>query len=638
MGLTVSNVTTANSTTSSATLAVTGVTASIGDMLILAVAADNAGTAGAASLSTSVTDSKGNTWDNRGGIVNQTAGGAANDGTTLSIWTCLVTIALSSDTVTCNFAPNTASTCATLKKASPAAGEQAQVYSVGVGFHGFGTSHGTGTIAAVPNGYTLFGYSSQQQTGPASSDSDTTNGSWSVAQTVAANTGTGSTSQALSGQHKTVTATGDQDYGPSSGGSLQYASNWLILYSSGTVTAVGTAAGVGAAAAVGAATAVAVGSASGIGAAAGVGRSIALAVGTAHGAGAAAGVGRALWTAVGSASGIGAAFGIMDAAVPTTGIDWLDTLPRPTIAGYALKPASTVTRTDMDWGAARVRRRSTRPLVEVQVQWTWSGSRQALFEAWERTVAQEGGTWFDILLLFPAGLARITARIKAGTDIAQQPLGRDVWQVTATLEVLQRPLMGNDALTSVLGDAGQDPAWPSNRTILPLPVYADYALTDHAAVIRTGDDLRGAAEQRRRSRATITQIPARFELSQAQAATFDGFFVHRAGGGTRWFPMPVFGGIGLVNAEARFTGDVTWSPRAADSWTVQAPLEVRERPILTTAEFADLEVLDDPATAELFDLAGELHGIIEGDDHSDQDLFAEISALHDIIDTGLWSE
>ena len=109
----------ANSTTSTATLDVTGVTAAVGDWLVLACAADNAGTAGVSSTSATITDGAGNTWTRRS-ETNNTPGGAVSDGTTLSIWTCAVTSALSSATITINFSPNTASKAAILKKIAPA--------------------------------------------------------------------------------------------------------------------------------------------------------------------------------------------------------------------------------------------------------------------------------------------------------------------------------------------------------------------------------------------------------------------------------------------------------------------------------------------------------------------------------------
>ena len=84
----------ANSTSSGATLSLTGVTAAVGDWLILACAADNSGASGVSSTSASITDAAGNTWTSRS-QVNYTPGGAADDGTTLRIWTCAVTSARS---------------------------------------------------------------------------------------------------------------------------------------------------------------------------------------------------------------------------------------------------------------------------------------------------------------------------------------------------------------------------------------------------------------------------------------------------------------------------------------------------------------------------------------------------------------
>lgn len=228
MALTISNVATAASTTSGATLDITGVTASVGDWLVLAVAADNAGTSGASSLSTSITDAAGNVWTHRA-TTNYTPGGAAGDGTTLGIFTAEVTHALSSATLTVNFSPNTTAKAAALKKVVPGAGEIVVFHSVGSGATGNGTSFAAPTVS-VDALHTIFGWTALESTSIGSNDSDTTNGSWSSAQTAAASTGTAATSQYLAGQHKTVTASGSQTYDTTAGNARDWAANYLILY------------------------------------------------------------------------------------------------------------------------------------------------------------------------------------------------------------------------------------------------------------------------------------------------------------------------------------------------------------------------------------------------------------------------
>ena len=63
----------------------------------------------------------------------------------------------------------------------------------------------------------------------------------------------------------------------------------------------------------------------------------------------------------------------------------------------------------------------------------------------------------------------------------------------------------------------------------------------------------------------------------------------------------MFGGIGLWRSDARFTGDVSWTPLGGDVWTVEAPMEVRERSILTAA---DLDLVEDWDWQALFAAIG----------------------------------
>lgn len=95
---------TSNTSTSSITLP--NITASVGDMIIIGVSAKNSGTAGAAAMSsTACSDSAGNYWRNQT-LTNNSPGNVTNDGITLGIWTTFVTYAMSNSTVTIAFSPN----------------------------------------------------------------------------------------------------------------------------------------------------------------------------------------------------------------------------------------------------------------------------------------------------------------------------------------------------------------------------------------------------------------------------------------------------------------------------------------------------------------------------------------------------
>lgn len=223
MALTVSNVATATSTTSGATLAIPGVTASVGDWLIVAVAADNAGTLGAASLQSSMTDSVGNTYTNRT-LANRDAGDP-NQGTTLGIWTAPITTAITGGTITANFSPNTTAKAALVKKATPATGEQVNFGSAGTPQTGANRTPSY-TTASITGGHTVVFAVAAEQGIAVEGDADTIRGAWSALYGAVAGS-----SQAVASQSKTVTDTGTQTWNVTlDRAGTNYAMNYIVLY------------------------------------------------------------------------------------------------------------------------------------------------------------------------------------------------------------------------------------------------------------------------------------------------------------------------------------------------------------------------------------------------------------------------
>lgn len=253
---------------------------------------------------------------------------------------------------------------------------------------------------------------------------------------------------------------------------------------------------------------------------------------------------------------------------------WPASLPCPSVNGYSVAPASAVNRFALDIGAARVWRRTRRPPVEVAVQWQFSAQQQAAFDAFQANVLQEGAQWFTVELALPGGMAPADARFKGGVRMA--PLGNDRWQTTATLELLDRPVMSAAELTAALGDGGAA-AWPEGK--LPCPQLAGWEVATNPATIRTEDSLPGLPQQRRRSRSSIATAPASWELDATQSALFDAFLRWRGCDGAQWISFPLVQAQGTQPAGVRFTGDTEWTPRERGRWAVNAPIEIRERPV-----------------------------------------------------------
>ena len=226
--LTISSLGSGTSTTSGATVS-TGatITAAVNDWLVLLIAADNGGTSGASAIS-SVSATGGMAWDQRA-IVNRTAASAANDGTTLGMFTLNLTSALSSDTVTVNFSPNIASKAIQVYKVTPSAGSCVAIVGVDtVGTTGSSTTPSASAVT-VTNGDVIFGATAQEANSGSTADSDTTNGSWSSLLERTATPGGGTSAASQLSQYKTVTATGSQTYNTGIGAAADWAASYLIL-------------------------------------------------------------------------------------------------------------------------------------------------------------------------------------------------------------------------------------------------------------------------------------------------------------------------------------------------------------------------------------------------------------------------
>lgn len=154
-----------------------------------------------------------------------------------------------------------------------------------------------------------------------------------------------------------------------------------------------------------------------------------------------------------------------------------------------------------------------------------------------------------------------------------------------------------------------DLTWP---TVLPKPLRAGYKIQPKPNVLRS-DMEQGAARQRRRSTATMTDLPAGFVLDQWQLMIFEGWLEHRHQHGVVWFSIDLVGGMGTQSHEARFKGDVEIAALGGGIWSVTGTLEIRQRPILSD---------DDLTLFETEDLDA---------------LTASLAAFHVLVETQLWA-
>lgn len=180
-----------------------------GSTAVLSLACDNSGASGVSPYST-VTDSVGNTWTQQ--VVNTITGGVANDGVSNAIYTStLATQITSSDTITVTFGQTTVARSYTLTQVSSDNGGTVKIVRKFGGTTGTSTTPSKGTTEMIYTGDMLVAVmGAEYGDGTITADSDTTNGSWSTAQT--ANVGTTTSGVEICSQTKIVTGIGDQTY------------------------------------------------------------------------------------------------------------------------------------------------------------------------------------------------------------------------------------------------------------------------------------------------------------------------------------------------------------------------------------------------------------------------------------------
>lgn len=115
---------------------------------------------------------------------------------------------------------------------------------------------------------------------------------------------------------------------------------------------------------------------------------------------------------------------------------WPDTLPAPSLSGYQLSPVDQVMRTEMEFGAARARRRSYARNDRISVGWVLTDAQMDIFRTWFENDAEAAGgaAWFAVNLRIgntgsTAQEARFVGAFQANL------LKADRWSVSAQWEV-----------------------------------------------------------------------------------------------------------------------------------------------------------------------------------------------------------
>lgn len=227
--------------TSSPSLDVTpSVSFSVGDLVVVCIAADNAGTGGAGSI-VDVEDSSGNTYTAR---AMQTHGGAVSSNTagTVAIFTARVDVALTvASTITVNFSPDTVAKAAVLWKVTSGLGAYSFPSSI--------TDYGNSTqpiwtgFSVTANDMVIAAAAFEDDATSATRDGDSTGGaSWSDPLHLAtADAGAELSSQVVASQWKVPTSTATQNWNLTFSAAHDWESAGITIREESIVALTGTA-------------------------------------------------------------------------------------------------------------------------------------------------------------------------------------------------------------------------------------------------------------------------------------------------------------------------------------------------------------------------------------------------------------
>ena len=199
-----------------------------GSLLVLCLAYDNSGSSGADPGITSVVDSKGNTWTTRHTTLRDPS--TASSGTVLRIWTTRQNAGtlVSADTITVTFTNATAAKVGALWEITAATDFYADYLATGTGAGGASTAPSVTTGTIVVGDMTIGAVAYEYGEVPATSDTDTTNGSWSTRQNN--NIGSTTAGNSLCTQTKVqTTADSTQVYNPTYTTSSDWAAGWISV-------------------------------------------------------------------------------------------------------------------------------------------------------------------------------------------------------------------------------------------------------------------------------------------------------------------------------------------------------------------------------------------------------------------------
>lgn len=163
--------------------------------------------------------------------------------------------------------------------------------------------------------------------------------------------------------------------------------------------------------------------------------------------------------------------------------DYPEGLPLGRQADRSYQTIEPTVRSDLESGRSRQRLRYDFTPANVAISWLFTDVQCRLFEVWFRSASGtlDGSQWFDIPLGTPLGTNSWRARFK-GVYSGPSRVGRNLWSISATLELEDRPTVPPDWLilpTFILRpdifDIAMSREWPEHIAVPPIPA-PDYSL------------------------------------------------------------------------------------------------------------------------------------------------------------------
>jgi hypothetical protein len=129
-------------------------------------------------------------------------------------------------------------------------------------------------------------------------------------------------------------------------------------------------------------------------------------------------------------------------------------LPRPLADGYGLTAMPSTLRTEMDNGAARMRRRFTRQMTVASLAFNMRREQFGLFDGFWRGTLSDGTAWFVMPLR--NGISDDPWTVRGIAPPEASLISPDVWRVSWKVEVDQIPQLSAGDVEGLLMEPDMD--------------------------------------------------------------------------------------------------------------------------------------------------------------------------------------